>query len=377
MTLTLRLIDVAYLDNGAPTEFVLARRGAIVGRSPTCDWCLPDPRNHVSSRHCEIRYEDGAYVLVDASTNGTFLNGASERMAGPHRLADGDRIEIGPFQVVAKVHGAAAAPRDAAGASPRAGTDPSPGWGGWEAHGGAAPPPPPPPAPHGWGQIDGDDGWGQRATPARAPAPRPPSARRRRLGRRPGSPTRAAGNDGWATRAAPPAPPAPIKSPWAQREAPPPPPRPPGQAPRPIAPPPGPGVASRISEGHVVDWARGGFGHDDLGGHAGLGLGGGRASAPTPPPTSRRGQLGRPPLPRAAASRNDGWGPAARNRPRRSHPPGLGGALIPGGSSPSDTRRGSTTGTLPPPLHRRTGPRRRCRPPHRSPRIAPTRSPPS
>jgi len=59
MTLTLAIRNVDRLDNGVPTEFVLHRRGAVIGRSPTCDWSLPDPRNHISSRHCEVTYRDG------------------------------------------------------------------------------------------------------------------------------------------------------------------------------------------------------------------------------------------------------------------------------------------------------------------------------
>src|SRR4029078_9284057 len=53
--------------------------------------------------HCEILDEDGVFVLRDHSTNGTFLNGAEQRLEGPHRLADGDRIEIGPYVIAVEV----------------------------------------------------------------------------------------------------------------------------------------------------------------------------------------------------------------------------------------------------------------------------------
>jgi hypothetical protein len=76
MTLRLSIVNASRptLDNGAPVEFSLDQRGALIGRSPGCDWSLPDARNHISSRHCEIRFEQGRYVLNDTSTNGTFLN---------------------------------------------------------------------------------------------------------------------------------------------------------------------------------------------------------------------------------------------------------------------------------------------------------------
>ena len=79
MPLTLTIRNVASLDNGSPVAFVLDRRGALIGRAATADWCLPDPALHISSRHCEIRFADDRYELVDHSTNGTFLNGQQDR----------------------------------------------------------------------------------------------------------------------------------------------------------------------------------------------------------------------------------------------------------------------------------------------------------
>jgi predicted component of type VI protein secretion system len=90
-------------------------RGAVIGRSADADWRLPDPRSLVSSRHCEVAHRDGVYVLVDTSTNGTFVNG--RRLAGPHRLANGDTIGIGDFEVAVLLDGGGAA------RSPQAGWD--------------------------------------------------------------------------------------------------------------------------------------------------------------------------------------------------------------------------------------------------------------
>ena len=86
MTLTLTIRNAATLDNGMPTEFVLHRRGALVGRADTCDWSLPDPQRHISSRHCEIKFHDDGYWLSDTSTNGTFVNGSSNPVQGEHRI---------------------------------------------------------------------------------------------------------------------------------------------------------------------------------------------------------------------------------------------------------------------------------------------------
>ena len=107
MTLTLTIRNVDRLENGMSTEFVLARRGAIIGRAATCDWSLPDPRNYISSRHGEVGFRDGFYVWNDISTNGTFLNGASERMVEPRRIEQGDLFLVGHYEMVAQLSGEA------------------------------------------------------------------------------------------------------------------------------------------------------------------------------------------------------------------------------------------------------------------------------
>jgi type VI secretion system FHA domain protein len=187
MSLVLSVQNMDRLDNGEPAQLKLDRHGAIIGRSPHSDWSLPDPRNYVSSTHCEIDYRDGGYVLVDKSTNGTFINDAPERMAGPHAIQDGDVIVIGQYRIVARMsdgaRSAAPAPAGAAKA----------GWGGWDdPTGGAAaspssawdapppsappPPPAPPPASSGWSSAPEpasparSSGWGD-PTPQAAPAP--------------------------------------------------------------------------------------------------------------------------------------------------------------------------------------------------------------
>jgi len=105
MTLILSIPGLTKLDNGERAELRLDRHGAMIGRSAHADWSLPDPKNHVSSRHCEISYRDGTYLLADRSTNGTFLNGARERLATLHPIRDGDRITIGGYELLAKLSG--------------------------------------------------------------------------------------------------------------------------------------------------------------------------------------------------------------------------------------------------------------------------------
>jgi len=92
MTLTL---SVDRPGGGAPPALVLNGRDAVIGRGPDVDWALPDPA--VSSRHCEIGFRHGVYLIRDTSSNGTTVNG--QRLSAIHRLASGDVLGIGGFTV--------------------------------------------------------------------------------------------------------------------------------------------------------------------------------------------------------------------------------------------------------------------------------------
>ncbi|QUL36780.1 type VI secretion system-associated FHA domain protein TagH [Erythrobacter sp. JK5] len=107
MTLTLRIVNRTALENGSPTELVLRDRGAIIGRSMTCEWSLPDDTRTLSGRHCEIQYRQDDYFLIDDSTNGTFLGDSAERIAGAHKIGPGERFRLGPYIIEARLSGPA------------------------------------------------------------------------------------------------------------------------------------------------------------------------------------------------------------------------------------------------------------------------------
>lgn len=123
MSLTLSIVNVERLENGVSLELALDRHGAVIGRSLHADWSLPDPSNHISSTHCEINYRDGAYILTDNSTNGTFVNGATARLQGPYTIAEGDELVIGHYRILASLNAASqtAPPQRAPAPAPEAG----------------------------------------------------------------------------------------------------------------------------------------------------------------------------------------------------------------------------------------------------------------
>lgn len=95
-----------------------------IGRDPGCDWCIPDRTLAVSARHCEVVRVDGRAVLRDLSTNGTFVNGARERLPGDHPLRAGDRIVIGAFMIEVS-EGPEVTALEPRAALPRRGGDPA------------------------------------------------------------------------------------------------------------------------------------------------------------------------------------------------------------------------------------------------------------
>ena len=102
MALRLEIENETNLPDGGPVTFTISgKRTVDIGRDQHLDWTLPDPSRFISGKHCEVRYKEGGYWLHDVSTNGTYLNGAEERMRGPHRLKSGDRFIVGQYIIVA------------------------------------------------------------------------------------------------------------------------------------------------------------------------------------------------------------------------------------------------------------------------------------
>ena len=78
---------------GSRFEFPLDRDVTTVGRGHDCDLIL-DGERYASRHHARIARADNRWVLIDEqSRNGTSVGG--RKIGGPHRLRDGDEIQIG------------------------------------------------------------------------------------------------------------------------------------------------------------------------------------------------------------------------------------------------------------------------------------------
>ena len=89
-------------------EYVIAAASLVFGREAGCDVVVPG--KDVSRRHAEIVQTPKGYLLVDTSTNGTFVN--EERVEGQRILARSDVIRLADeqFRFYADAAPATAAP---------------------------------------------------------------------------------------------------------------------------------------------------------------------------------------------------------------------------------------------------------------------------
>jgi type VI secretion system FHA domain protein len=88
--------------SGAPVTMV--GPSLTVGRGAENDLCLPDPGKVISKNHCAIEDRDGNVVVIDLSTNGTFLNyGKTPLGPVPVPLNDGDILTLGSYELMVEI----------------------------------------------------------------------------------------------------------------------------------------------------------------------------------------------------------------------------------------------------------------------------------
>ncbi|MFC6640096.1 type VI secretion system-associated FHA domain protein TagH [Sulfitobacter sp. JBTF-M27] len=75
-----------------------------LGRGPANDLVLPDPERQLSKSHCVIEDHNGNVVVVDLSTNGTFLNYSKTPLGRtPTPLNNGDILSVGPYELMVEI----------------------------------------------------------------------------------------------------------------------------------------------------------------------------------------------------------------------------------------------------------------------------------
>jgi hypothetical protein len=105
-----RPVLIAYEGELKDKRWTLDQDHTTIGRSSDCDIVLP--KRQVSRYHAQIERDDGGYLLRDlGSKNGTYVNG--QKVYGePHRLRDGDEIQIALYVKLGFVGADATIPLD-------------------------------------------------------------------------------------------------------------------------------------------------------------------------------------------------------------------------------------------------------------------------
>ncbi len=103
MTVTLKFQTSGTVPGNAGP--VAMRGGSLtLGRGPGNDVVLPDPDRVLSKSHCVLEDHNGNVVVVDLSTNGTFLNYSRIPLGRtPTPLNDGDVLCVGPYELVVEI----------------------------------------------------------------------------------------------------------------------------------------------------------------------------------------------------------------------------------------------------------------------------------
>lgn len=105
MALRLRIVSDNASEAGDFDRWTFGVNGGRIGRALDNDWVLIDSQRYISAHHAEIEHRAGEWWICDLSTNGIFINDRQRPLGrgGRHRISDGDRIRVGPYDIVAQV----------------------------------------------------------------------------------------------------------------------------------------------------------------------------------------------------------------------------------------------------------------------------------
>ena len=113
---------LALSHQGAPVHGISARfgeDGGTIGRANANELVLDGPDRTVSRIHARIVHRDGVWVIVDHGSNPTQLNGQLIGAGNEAVLSDGDRLQLGSYELLVSQAG-----HEADGREPGAGPDP-------------------------------------------------------------------------------------------------------------------------------------------------------------------------------------------------------------------------------------------------------------
>jgi len=100
MNLTLEIVSQNGQSLGPARRKVFGPEGGRIGRSPECDWVIPNP--YISRHHATIRWISGSYYIESTGENGVAIGAAQAMIPKLERrpLKNGDRLFIDEYEVL-------------------------------------------------------------------------------------------------------------------------------------------------------------------------------------------------------------------------------------------------------------------------------------
>ena len=90
--------------------------GGSIGRGAECDLVLPDPERRISRMQARVSYNNGSYLVINASTsNPMYVNGVELAPGSTKTLSDGDELRAGSYVLAVQSSEAGAREEDAQG----------------------------------------------------------------------------------------------------------------------------------------------------------------------------------------------------------------------------------------------------------------------
>nr|WP_256873262.1 type VI secretion system-associated FHA domain protein TagH [Pseudomonas taiwanensis] len=103
--LSLVVANPQALQQGSAPRHSFGTDGGFIG-SQGANWTLLDRRGRVRPHHCEIRYEDGGYLVIDRCGE-TSLNDQTRPLGlnASARLRNADKLHVGPYHIAVHLDG--------------------------------------------------------------------------------------------------------------------------------------------------------------------------------------------------------------------------------------------------------------------------------
>ncbi len=102
--LTFVVMNPRLFKTGGAASYQFKQSGGFIGHDDSCQWVLPDPNNALVSPYCQIKFQDGRYIMLDLN-GGISVNdkSASYEQNKEIIIHSGDVFRLGSYQVKAHI----------------------------------------------------------------------------------------------------------------------------------------------------------------------------------------------------------------------------------------------------------------------------------